>query len=540
MFRPARMPRDPKYALGDPGHVYIPDLTQTYLGPLAKVLGIHGDYAGLTGRTNLYKGLTPFTAAPLLTGGVPKHYRPVIGGNFHATKTLDIWLSSLPEVERKRAEMLFIECCKEVVEKRILPDMERRTGHAGAGAREKVKAMAVLFQHSTNAAGHYHFHVLVEIHNAGKTPNGEIRALAGDVLFANQGRYSLEVEARVMLAFHKKHNLVLRPNDRGSLEVDGVKADKIPTLRQTQITQALAQLGLSPTPKNRDRAARHNRQPRDPGLTVAAAAAGTRTWFRARGVDGRRAVLIPFPPTSRLAEDKKAEVAVTRALVKAQRLAARFSFKSLHTVALREALHLRADPDRVAARMSAIARSSDERERYGMRLLPNGLVTTAKIEQAHDRLFEAARQLGKNGLVMSGGGERPATDLRSMLAGFAASGSRVHVVAGPATRAELGDATGKRPELPEAFAARLSGTPNKDVFLKALRRPTREAAEAAPELALGRDDVVVLDVRRTATRAAAHIAETAARVGATVVIIGRIDPSLPDQTRAQERGIEPS
>lgn len=62
------------------------------------------------------------------------------------------------------------------------------------------------------------------------------------------------------------------------------------------------------------------------------------------------------------------------------------------------------------------------------------------------------------------------------------------------------------------------------------------AAKAAPEVRLGPTDVVVLDVRETGARAAAHIAATAARAHATLVVVGQIDPPAPERMREQGRG----
>ena len=52
MFRPATPGRGSGYGLGDPGHEYIPEVTESWLGPLAEEWHIRGQ-RGREGRGNL-------------------------------------------------------------------------------------------------------------------------------------------------------------------------------------------------------------------------------------------------------------------------------------------------------------------------------------------------------------------------------------------------------------------------------------------------------------------------------------------------------
>jgi hypothetical protein len=228
--------------------------------------------------------------------------------------------------------------------------------------------------------------------------------------------------------------------------------------------------------------------------------------------------------------------AVVRALQTAERVGTRFSEKSLHALALREGLKLGGvDSNLLKATITDLSRDPGERAWYGIRRLPNGHLTTAGIEQTHARLCDAVSALGRQGKLMSGGVAEPAADLQPMLGAFRATGSRVHVVGGPGTAAELGRAAGVAPERVEAFAARVDAK-HRDPFLGGLGPRSREAAEAASPLQLGPADVVVLDVRRTG----AHIAETAARSGAGLIVVGRLDPPATTRAHEHERGVDRS
>src|SRR5581483_7522535 len=107
-FRPAALGHDPGYALSDPGHEYLPGVTETWMGPLAARWGIEGRRASLTLREHLYRGIG--LDGEILLPHASGRFRPVHGGNFHASKSLDAWLVMQDTHTRRKAMRAFAEC----------------------------------------------------------------------------------------------------------------------------------------------------------------------------------------------------------------------------------------------------------------------------------------------------------------------------------------------------------------------------------------------------------------------------------------------
>lgn len=569
-FRPAHVSPDPEYPRTDPGCEYILGITETWFGPLARRLGVEGQRATLEHRRNLYARKSPDGGEVLLPVIDSEGHRPAHGGNFFISKSLNGWIASQPEGMRKQAERHVAEAAKYAVESYLLPEFYVRRKKGGV-EHHPAEAMAVIDKHVAGSMGHYLLHILVTVPNIGRAPDGRNQVIDNAPHYDRQGHVSVAFVADVMGRFHREFGLVLSPK----LEVKGMEALRgAKTPRAEEIERRIAEKGLPPTSKVRDIVAQETHRPRDPGVTVRELAARTVAWLREKGAEASRAFVAACRATSELYEGAKAKAAVKRAVRQFNRLGRPQSHSDLCTLALREVTRQGArQPGSVAEveRVERIMKGLKVRpERFGLERLEDGKLTSRRIEKARARTERLCAKLSrKRGIPptdtafhkLALGQDAPhahrepparAIDRRGVrltqpdpasgvfLRACEADGRRVFLVAGERTAEEARRAYGQRPESAEALARRLGPTPLLDTFLEVRRHRWRSARHAkqlydqarAPQLVLGRKDVVVIDARDSNRRAVLRIAKKARAARATLILID----DTPQRDRARERG----
>lgn len=565
MWRPATLGRDVDYAPADPGHEYLPGFTESFFGPLAVEWGIYGVRSTRTLRANLYRGMTPDGTRQLLTRLDFEKYRPVVGGNFHATLSLDAWLASQPEAVRNRAERLFAQAAREVAD-RILEQLTDR-GRSGAPAGETpVKTLATLYLHKTNSIGHYHLHALLEIHNLGLRPDGTYRALDNSPLFDGQGMFSVEFAARLRHLLYREFGLVTKFTEKG-LEVEGLEALRgLKTPRREQMEREIAEKGLPVTPKTLHWAGMKTHAARDTALTVGAAVSRFLGWLRTKLAEKVTTRSEGVRTTSLLREQRKADDAVRAAAKAVSRGGTHVSDQQLGNLALYAGLQTGVDPKLLD---SALASAAQDPARFGLTLLPNGSYSTTKVEKSRARWGRAVTRLRElkpippseaamsvarvrhssmpthhfeyavtvawsRGFVASA----PQPGLVLVADAFRAAHRTVHIVSATQTKREMQAAFQTPVGDVHAFAQRLGKPPWRDAMREVSRKKAwtiravyREWCRARrPKVRLTRRDLVVVDARYASHHAVRDILCVARAAGATVHMISE----LPVLTRARE------
>lgn len=564
-FRPAKLGKDPKYAISDPGYEYIPGVTGTFFGPLAARWGIEGKPATLEARTHLYNGLMPNGRWPFLRPDVLKKFRPVHGGNFHSCKDMDLWATQQPDWVRARYERLFCETANEVVREKILPELTTRRGRGG---REKLpaEALAVTFVHK-EASGHYHLHVLVEFHNVGVGPDGQLRALDNKVLFRRQGIYSVEFEAKLFHRVRNEFGLELRPQGR-TMGLKGLEHLRdLKTPRQEEMHEELKAKGLPVTPKTLHYAAVKTHRARQDGQTMQQILRRTRLWAYSRGVNANRATVQPRQKFSRWYQEWMALRSVKAAVKAVDKAGRHVSFDEFRRVALRKTAWRQADPARVDRILADVEARPDA---YGLREIDKGVYATLRTEisrarwelslsalagkrprrpseLAMDRLRlsskppslaqeRLARQLLRRRAAVI---DRPTVAAKVAVDAFRADNRRVFAVAPESTRRQIQRHFDVPVHDPNELAARLGKTSAWDTFIAMRSGPRWRSLEhverlykraRAPRLTLTRDDVLLIDARKASHHALKTIARSARKAKATVILINTDVPPARGRT----------
>ena len=570
MFRPATAGRRPGYALSDPGHEYIPDVTECWLGPLADEWHLRLSRATLTERDNLYRHKSPDGRTDLLPHVELKRYRPVHAAVFHASKSFNAWLVEQAPQVRQRAKAVFARCAAEIFEQEIALDLRARTQKDGRGS-VAVKTIAVAFVHETNAAGHYHLHVHLEIHNVGRSADGKYRAVDNKPLYRDQRLYSMAFQVKVMNAVYREFGLETRPGPKG-LSIKGYEALRdVKTPRQEQIEARLDELNLAPTPKARARASRDTHARRDPKLTVAEALRRSVAWLKAKGLAHLRAVVAKVKETSILREERLAERSIRKAVRVVSGAGRNVTYREFCMLARFEAGVRRVSAPHFERELAAI---KNRPGRYGMSAVAPGLLTTDRIERSRAKWGRAvsAQALAwakppRASAVRAARVKNAGLPVEEVATAVSAMRKRVHVaeglspghkvmhdayradrrrrvfvVSGEGSAAQLRRVVGSPVQDADAFATRLETTPLWDTFLELRRhrwrsldhvgRLTKQIRQPAERLT--RRDLVILDARGTSQHAVAKIVACARKAKASVVVITNL--GVIEQHRPLDRG----
>jgi hypothetical protein len=151
--------------------------------------------ATLAERENLYRHRSLDGSFDLLPHVDPRAFRPVRLAAFHASKSLDAWLTQQTPETRKGVKALFARAANEVFAEYVAPDLTARIGKGGAG-RVPVKTIAAGFVHETNSLRYYHLHYHLQVHNAGRSADGRYRAVDNSTLYRKQSLYALAFGAK--------------------------------------------------------------------------------------------------------------------------------------------------------------------------------------------------------------------------------------------------------------------------------------------------------------------------------------------------------
>jgi hypothetical protein len=563
-YRPAKQSPDPFYPFSDPAWEFVPGAAGLWVGDLARHFRIEGHEVTKEHLKNLHAGRSPDGSQVLIPIVDPDKYVPMHGGNCFISTDLNALIASKAPSVIKTFERPALEAAKEMVEEHLLPKFYARLG---ADGREHVPVamMAAIGKHAYGSRGDYLLHVSVTIPAVGKTADGQFFSVDNYPNFKHQKLASLGFAGRVVGKYYRQHGLILSPE----LEVKGMEAMRgVKTERSEEIRGRLAQKGLPATPETRQYTSQETHRPRDPRVTVHDLINKTRDWIRAKGIDVRRAVVDVYRKTSDLAERRKATAAVKRAARAVDRIGRPVSKADFQKLALREALNGRAQVDRVERLVKDVLKS---KARFGLMPLPDGRVTTSRIEKSratthravqklsrkrgrqpkplayhkltlgqnapHARQEEAARGFSRKGMQLAELTPAAAVFVRACMA----DGRRVLAVAGERTARGLRDALGVSPQDPEALAGRLGKTPRAEAFravrrqrwysLRHLERLTQKAR--APKLYLNASDVVVLDTRGVDQHAVRAIAAKAKAAKATLILID--DGPTPARTRSRSQ-----
>lgn len=569
-MRPAKLSRDPGYGLSDPGAEYVENVLGCWLGPLAKRLGVEGKEATLEGRTNVFSGLDPSGRVRLFNVDDPKKFRPVIGGNFFAPKSLCAWLAFAPDKTRREVERAYAEEVKATVLEKILPDLKARAKKAGREL-QPAELMCFIDKHTTDSAGQYRLHYQVSIVARGRCADAVFRSLDNSPLFEKQWAYSLDTDSRIAPRLLEEQGIALKPGPSGTLEVDGLEDfRRVETPMRERIMKALKEAGRKVTAKTIHFEALRQRGAEKVRVATETALANTREWVRQAGVDVRKAVIRRTPKPNELLKQKAAELAVWKAKRLVDAVGVPVTRSEFALLAKAEGTRLFANPVRVDARIAEVFRHPLE---HGMFPAGPGRVTTDGIEAARRKADTAvtkmakrrARRPSRRAIASLSIGPTPAaahqvaTALRQFtrratrldaptpalghfVRAHQADGRRVITAGAPQHAAEFARAVDRRPEHPDVLAARLDkpGVWKSFLRLRSVRWKSFdhfvEVAKASrrPDLKLTKDDVVVLDARHANQRAVATICKAAKKARAQLVIINN-PADTPELARAKNR-----
>jgi hypothetical protein len=570
-MRPAKLSRDPGYGLSDPGAEYVENVLGCWLGPLAKRLGVEGKEATLEGRTNVYKGLDPSGRVRLFHIERPKSFRPVIGGNVFAPKSLCGQLAFASDKTRREVERAYAEEVKATVLEKVLPDLMARAKKAGKELRP-AELMCFIDKHTTDSAGHYNLHFQVSIVARGRCDDAVFRSLDNSPLFEKQWVYALDTDSRIAPRLLHEQGITLKPGPKGTLEVDGLEDfRRVETPMRARILKALKDAGRKVTPKTIHFEALRQRGAKKVRVATATALANTREWVRKAGINVRKAVVRPVPKPNELMKQKAAEFAVWRAKRLVDKIGVPVTRSEFELLAKSEGTRVFASPARVDARVAEVFRHPLE---HGLFPAGPGRVTTDGIETARRKADAAVTKMAKRrgrrpsrravASLSLGPTPVPAHQIAAAVRQFTRratrldaptpalghfvrahqlDGRRVITAGTPRTAAEFARAVDRSPEHPDVIAARLDKPGKWKSFLRL--RSVRwksfdhfvEVAKASrrPDLVLTRDDVVVLDARYASQRAVATICRAAKKARATLVVINN-PADTPDLTRHRTRG----
>lgn len=556
MFRPAKLGRDPGYGLGDPGHEYIDGVTESWLGPLAQEWGVHGGRATLAERARLYRHRSPDGRTDLLPHVSVDRYRPVHGGVFHSTKTLDAWLVEQSDETRRKAKGIFARCVTEVYEEHIAGNLYARAGRGGTET-VPVKTVAAAFVHEVNGANHYHLHVHLEVHNVGRSADGKYRAFDNYPLFQRQQFYSLAFQGRLITALRQELGLSVKQGPAGPVVAGYEHLLRVKTPRQEQIEAKLAEKGIPHTPRSRHYAALETHTRRDPTVTVRDAVSRSLAWLRSKGHQAARTATAAAQATSVLMAERQAERAVKHT-VKVMRAAGRHTTVSEFEFMARNAAERRgADLARVEA---VLCRVEKQPERFGLTVLKPGVLTCDRIEKSRAKwggtlgslADERTRPPGADALRIACA-RNPKMGAHHVTHAIRAMENRVqttreegptlkfiqdaHMAGGKKRRVFVVSAeTTARPlrhtlkgpvHDPDALAARLGKTPLWPTFLELRRHRIRSLGHAIrltkqirkPKERLTRHDLVIIDTRGASHHAVAAVVDKAKKAKAAVIVI---------------------